>query len=193
MLRCKCCNKSDLGVNLIRTTKDPVRLLDGEITAVLGEQEVIEEIDYCFCNVCKKAITKDDLYEYVECPVCGKQVNELIDEKCSTCNEVSKKMESFSKDDLIQMLIKQQVQIDQILNKISGNDLSNTPKKENNKTKEVNEEKKTKKEPVKKLDVESQKPKPKIELDDNEDILLKIENLETEGLDFDDYDEIEID
>lgn len=175
MLKCKHCNKSDLGVNLIRTTKDPVRLLDGEVTSVLGAQEVIEEIEYCFCNTCKKAITKKDLYEHIECPVCNRQVDKLVDGKCSECNKVSKQMESFTKDDLISMLIKQQLQIDQIQASLSG------------KKKEI---KKAKEEVLKEKKVSENITK--LKETDDDDILSKIENLETEGINFDD-DEIELD
>lgn len=171
MLKCKCCKKSDLGVNLIKITKDPVRLLNGEITAVLGAQEVTEEIEYCFCNTCKKPITKDDLYEHVECPVCNRQVNELVNGKCVDCDKISSEMESFSKDDLIRILIKLQMQIEGISDK----------KKEA---------------PVVKKEVVKPKKETndisKIKLEEDDDILSKIENLEIEGLNFDD-DDIEID
>lgn len=174
MLKCKHCNKSDLGVNLVTTTKEPVRLLDGEISAILGEQEVVKTIEYCFCNTCKKPITKDDLYEYVECPMCNKQVDKLVDGKCAECAKITKEMGSFSKDDLIHMLIKMQMQLDEL-------SLSNK-KKEIQKAKvEVTKEKKVP-ENITKLKEE----------DDDDDILSKIENLEANGLNFDE-DEIELD
>lgn len=191
MLKCKCCHKSDFGVNLIKTTKDPVRLLNGEITKVLGEQEVIEEIEYCFCNTCKKPITKDDLYEQVECPVCNRKVNELVNGKCPACDRVSSEMESFSKDDLIRILIKQQMQLEIISNKVEeiSNSKSNEVKTQNSKPQD-NKIKDAKNEVIKKKEIPSDISKLKVDEDD--DILSRIENLEIEGLDLED-DEVEID
>ena len=173
MLKCKCCDKSDFGVNMVRTTKDPVRFLDGAIDTVLGEQEVIEKIEYCFCNVCGKVITEEDLYENYTCPICERDVDTLVGGKCVSCDNAINEMESISMDELKMLFIRQQ----HYINQITGE------KKEAKKN-----IKKAKEKVIEKKEIPSDI---EVENDEDDDILSKIENIEADDIDFDD--EMEMD
>lgn len=180
MIKCKHCNKSDFGVNMIIITKDPVRFLNGKPDKVLGESEVIEEVEYCYCNICKKQITKDDLYEYIKCPVCNREVDKIVNGKCTTCDEVSKEMETISKEDLIIMLMRQQMQLNSITNQNKVDEKVEKKKKEVQKAKDK---------VIAKKEVPSDIST--VKSDDADDILAQIENLDTVGLGFED--EVELD
>lgn len=182
ILKCKCCNQSDFGVNMIQTIKEPVRILNGKLDKVLGESETTKEIEYCFCNICKKVITNNDLYEHIECPICLRKVDKIVNGKCHQCEEVSKSMETISKEDLILMLMRQQFKLNAITRESKPDVLASKDKasvKSKDKIKEKEKE------------IPSDLSKVKNNLDDDDDMLNKINDLDMEDLNLDD--EIELD
>ena len=111
MLKCKCCKKSNFGAILTETKATPIMMSNGEPTKVLTDQEeTTTNIAITYCMTCKKEINPEtDLYELETCPVCGKEVEELVDGLCHECAEQKKSLESMSKDDLLLMILKQQM------------------------------------------------------------------------------------
>ena len=111
MLKCKCCKKSNFGAILTETKVTPIMMSNGEPTKVLTDQEeTTTNIAITYCMTCKKEINPEtDLYELETCPVCGKEVEELVDGLCHECAEQKKSLESMSKDDLLLMILKQQM------------------------------------------------------------------------------------
>lgn len=108
MLKCKCCGKSDFGVTLKEIKVTPVKMVNGEAVAILSEPETSQDYEVNFCFTCNKPITQDDLYENETCPVCGKEVPELVNGVCPHCNEEKNKLMNMSQEELILMLLKQQ-------------------------------------------------------------------------------------
>ena len=111
MLKCKCCKKSNFGAILTETKVTPIMMSNGEPVKVLTDQEdTTTNIAITYCMTCKKEINPEtDLYELETCPVCGKEVEELVDGLCHECAEQKKSLESMSKDDLLLMILKQQM------------------------------------------------------------------------------------
>jgi predicted RNA-binding Zn-ribbon protein involved in translation (DUF1610 family) len=107
--KCKGCGKSNLGAIVTHIEKIAVRLVDGVVTEQFQdsyEESQTEEINYCF--ECGKEITEADLYEDVQCPICGKMVGGLTESgACQECTDEANKLASMSKEQLILMLMKQ--------------------------------------------------------------------------------------
>lgn len=107
--KCKGCGKSNIGAIVTHIETIAVRIVDGVVTEQFKEsyeESQTTEINYCF--ECKKAITEADLFEEVECPVCGKMVGGLTESgACQECTDEANKLASMSKEQLILMLMKQ--------------------------------------------------------------------------------------
>jgi hypothetical protein len=107
--KCKGCGKSNLGAIVTHVEKIAVRILDGEVVEQFQdsyEETQDTEINYCF--ECGKPITEEDLFEEVQCPICGKMVGGLTESgACQECTDEANKLASMSKEQLILMLMKQ--------------------------------------------------------------------------------------
>ena len=107
--KCKGCGKSNLGAMVTHIEKIAVRILDGEVVEQFQdsfEESQTTEINYCF--ECAKPITEEDLFEDVQCPICGKMVGGLTESgACQECTDEANKLASMSKEQLILMLMKQ--------------------------------------------------------------------------------------
>jgi predicted RNA-binding Zn-ribbon protein involved in translation (DUF1610 family) len=107
--KCKGCGKSNLGAIVTHIEKIAVRLVDGVVTEQFQdsyEESQTTDINYCF--ECGKEITEADLYEDVQCPICGKMVGGLTESgACQECTDEANKLASMSKEQLILMLMKQ--------------------------------------------------------------------------------------
>jgi len=107
--KCKGCGKSNLGAIVTHVEKIAVRMLDGEVVEQFQdsyEESQDTQINYCF--ECGKAITEEDLFEDVQCPICGKMVGGLTESgACQECTDEANKLASMSKEQLILMLMKQ--------------------------------------------------------------------------------------
>ena len=107
--KCKGCGKSNLGAIVTHVEKIAVRILDGEVVEQFQDsyqEEQTTEINYCF--ECGKPITEEDLFDEVQCPICGKMVGGLTESgACQECTDEANKLASMSKEQLILMLMKQ--------------------------------------------------------------------------------------
>lgn len=148
MKKCKCCKKSNFGAILTEIKNIPIIVKNGEPEKVFTEQEEVQtEVTITYCMTCKKEINQEtDLYELETCPVCGAEVEELIDGMCPHCAEEKKKLESMSKDDLLLMILKQQMASGKVsINKTKNNKqvAKEEPKEEPKEEIKDNEEKPT--------------------------------------------------
>ena len=109
MIRCKHCGKSELGAIAVEVKKTPIKLVNGEPAAILGEAEITQDLEITYCFTCNKPITQEDIIENETCPICGKVVPELVDGKCSECADEVNKLLNMSKEELILMMLKGQM------------------------------------------------------------------------------------
>lgn len=105
MLKCKHCKGTDFGLTVTETKVTGYRAVNGEVIECLGAQEPITEQKVTFCFGCNNSITENDLYELETCPVCGKEVDELVDGKCHDCDAQVKMLANMSKEELILMML----------------------------------------------------------------------------------------
>lgn len=109
MLKCKHCRGTEFGVTLIETRITPVKMVDGVAVGMLAEPQVEQRHEVNFCFTCNQTITEDDLIENENCPVCGKEVPDLVDGVCPDCAAQKKKLLGMTKEELILMMMTQQM------------------------------------------------------------------------------------
>lgn len=109
-IKCKHCKTSDLGVIAREVKTSPVRMTDGKIVAALADPstETKYEVNYCF--TCNKAITEKDLTDKEVCPVCSKEVEELVDGMCPDCKAKADEFANMSKEELIITFLKKEME-----------------------------------------------------------------------------------
>lgn len=196
MLKCKHCKTSDLGAVVTEVKKTPIKLVNGEPVGILGEPEIVSqdmEITYCF--TCNKPITQDDLYENETCPICGKEVPELVEGACSECTEQKNKLLSMSREELILMMLKQQMA--GATPQAAATEEKSKPKvepKKEEKAKKTESKKNTKKEANDKNSIEQVAPsKENVEMPQtsNDDIINQIDKIDVNTLNLQKEDDFE--
>ena len=183
MLKCKCCKQSKFGAILEEIKTTPITMANGEPVKVMEDKAQLEtKVTITYCMTCKKEIDPEvDLYENETCPVCGKEVPELIDGMCPECNEERKGYVPNSKDELIEMIM--------ILKRQINNGKTQSP--ETKKKKQV-KEKIEKNVEVKNEQVAASKDDDidlSLDIDDDIDLLNEIDNIDVNIDSLDDYDD----
>lgn len=105
MLKCKCCKGTEFGLTVVETKVSGFRAVGGQVVEQMGEPEISTETKISFCFGCNKSITEEDTYENETCPVCGKEVEELVDGRCIDCDTQVKALANMSKEELIMMML----------------------------------------------------------------------------------------
>ena len=105
MIKCKHCNGTKFGVEVVNTKTVSAIAINGEIVKMLDDTESNQEkIVYKFCPGCNKPITEDDLITTEKCTICGKE-DDLVDGKCKDCQELSNQLSKMSQDELLKMIL----------------------------------------------------------------------------------------
>ena len=183
MLKCKCCKQSKFGAILEEIKTTPITMANGEPVKVIENQAQLQtKVTITYCMTCKKEINPEtDLYENETCPVCGKEVPELVDGICPECNEEKNKLASMSKEELLLMILKQQ------LNNSSASFGKSKKKKEvKEKLEEEIEDNVEEKQVAASKDDDIDLS---LDIDDDIDILNEIDNVDINLDSLDDYDD----
>lgn len=183
MLKCKCCKQSKFGAILEEIKTTPITMANGEPVKVMEDKAQLEtKVTITYCMTCKKEIDPEvDLYENETCPVCGKEVPELIDGICPECNEEKNKLAPMSKEELLFMILKQRIG--------SGNVQVSGSKKKKQVKEKVEEEIESK---VEQKQVAASKDDDidlSLDIDDDIDLLNEIDNVDVNIDSLDDYDD----
>ena len=109
-IKCKHCKTSDLGVIAKEIKTSPVRMTDGKIVDALAEPSVETKYEINYCFTCEKSITEKDLTDKEVCPVCNKEVDELVDGMCPDCKIKADEFSSMSKEELIIAFLKKDME-----------------------------------------------------------------------------------
>lgn len=105
MLKCKHCQGTEFGLTVVETKVSGFRAIDGEVVEQMGEPEVSTDTKISYCFGCNKPITEEDTYENETCPVCGKEVEELVNGRCEDCDAQVKALANMTKEELIMMML----------------------------------------------------------------------------------------
>lgn len=105
MLKCKHCQGTEFGLTVVETKVSGFRAIGGEVVEQIGEPEVKTETNISYCFGCNKPITEEDTYENETCPVCGKEVEALVNGRCADCDEQVNALANMSKEELIMMML----------------------------------------------------------------------------------------